>query len=274
LLAGGAHRFIVARWLVNTMTQWFLNSVTCIAPELRLFCIPYAGAGAAVYRDWGRLLPGFDVLAVQPPGRGWRLAEPARADLKVLAAEIAEAIEPLADAPFALFGHSMGAWLALLVARRLEERGRRPVALFASGRQAPALGSLHAPMAHLDDEQFLEQVDLRYGGIPGDIRHERELLELLLPALRADVAAIESYVHRSGPRLTCPVAVLGGDADPLVPVESLSGWAAETGGPFEVRTFGGGHFYFQPDPGPLFEYLTGAVAGGTWRRSSLRVVSA
>ena len=236
--------------------EWFLTPAPRMAAAGRLFCLPYAGGGAAIYRDWGReLSEALELRAVQLPGRGWRLNEPPSTDLTALASDIAGAIEPLADRPFALFGHSMGAWLALLVARHLEQRGLEPMALLVSGRQAPSLGCTQPPLSHLDDEAFVAEVQLRYGGIPSEILADRDILMLLLPSLRADIRALEHYLHESGPRVHCPIVALGGEDDPLVPVDHLAPWATETVGPFQVETFPGDHFYFRDDPLPLLRSI-------------------
>jgi surfactin synthase thioesterase subunit len=235
--------------------HWFMNAVPNRAAVVRLLCLPYAGASAAVYRDWGRLLRNVDVQAAQLPGRAWRLREPVVTDLRTLADQIVHAFLPLTDIPFGIFGHSMGAWLGMLVARRLEARGLAPLFLMASGRQAPSLGCTQPPLRHLDDGAFVDQLSASYGGIPEEVFQDPELLALLLPGVRADVTALETYVHTPGPTLACPLVALGGESDPMVPVRYLAPWATETTGPFEVQTFPGGHFYFQEDVSAVVGHL-------------------
>lgn len=237
-------------------TRWFLSPEPRDERRARLFCLPYAGGSAAVFRSWMAALgPELEVMAVQLPGRGWRLREAPLSDLRTLARDVAQAIVELDDIPFALFGHSMGSWLGLEVVRRLEEMGRPPLRFFASGRQAPGLGSTHPPLSHLSDSEFVEEVQRRYGGIPKEIVAERELLELLLPALRADIAMLEAYGHRPGRPIGTPIHAIVGVSDLMVSAEEMAPWAEEAAGEFEVSTLEGGHFYFQPDPGPLLELL-------------------
>jgi surfactin synthase thioesterase subunit len=225
---------------------------------VRLLCLPYAGAGAVVFRTWSAALPAdVELLPVQLPGRGVRLREPMGRDLGALADQIAGALDAYADLPLGIFGHSMGSWLGLAVARRLEDAGRAPFCLFASGRQAPSLGCTQSRLSHLEDEAFLDQIEARYAAVPPEIRRDREMLDLVLPALRADMTALEAYEHRGGP-LSCPITAMAGASDRNVPVEHLAPWAAETLGAFRVQTFPGGHFYFNEDPRPLL----GALAEG------------
>ncbi len=238
-------------------TRWFLSPELRDERRARLFCLPYAGGSAAVFRPWmGLLGPEVEVAAVQLPGRGWRLREPPLTDLRTLALQVAEAIAAAGDdLPFALFGHSMGSWLGLEVVRRLEEMGRPPLRFFASGRQAPGLGSTHPPLSHLSDAEFVTEVQKRYGGIPKEIVAEKDLLELLLPALRADIAMLEAYSHRPERPIATPIHAIVGGSDRMVSVEEMAPWAEEAAGEFEVSILDGGHFYFQPDPGPLVDLL-------------------
>lgn len=227
---------------------------------MRLVCIPYAGGSAAVFREWGRAVDEtIEVHAVQLPGRGWRLREAPETDLLALSGAIADAIEPLADRPVALFGHSMGSWIALQVARDLEDRGRTPALLFASGRQGPSVGHTRPPLSHLDDDAFVARIQETYGGIPEPILGDPDILALLLPSLRADITLLEQYRHRPPGPVSCPIVAVGGESDPLVEPDGLARWAPETRGPFEVRTFAGGHFYFQPHPDRLLRFIERSI---------------
>lgn len=240
---------------------WFARTSPDAGARVRLICLPYAGGTAAVYRDWaGALGTGVEVLPVQLPGRGWRLRETPSVDLKALAAGIAEAVEPLAEVPVAVFGHSMGAWLGFELVTQLEARGIRPVQLFASGRQAPWMGCEHEPLSVLDDAAFVAETQRRYDGIPAEVLAEPELLALVLPALRADVAALEGYRRETGTPVRTPIMALAGRTDGMIPVERLDGWAMETTGEFTSRLFEGGHFYFRPDPKPLLQVVREALA--------------
>lgn len=224
---------------------------------MHLVCLPYAGAAAAAYRSWGAGLPEeIEVFAAQLPGRGWRLREPLLPDLGGMADEVVAAVLAEVPEPLAVFGHSMGAWLGLEVVRRLESRGIRPRGLFVSGRQGPKIGVVHPPLANLEEAAFVGEVQRRYGGIPEEILAEPDLLELLLPAVRADIGALESYRYQPSPKLSCMLTALGGTSDSQVPVDHLRPWGSETSGPFEVVTFPGGHFYFQDDPAPLLQTIT------------------
>lgn len=227
-------------------TPWLLRFAPRPAARLRLFCFSYAGAGGAMYRTWLHALPpSIELCAVQLPGRENRFREPAFTSMQRLVEAMVPALSPAFDLPYAFFGHSMGALVAFELARAL--RALPHVAplthLLVSGRKAPHLPEDDAPMRGLADDAFIAEIGRRYGGIPDEVLRERDLLDLLLPGLRADMTAIETHAHLAGPQLRCPIDAYGGDADPRATAGQLAAWRDHTQAGARVRTFPGGHFY-------------------------------
>ncbi|MGW7362025.1 thioesterase II family protein [Streptomyces sp. NPDC054841] len=210
-----------------------------------LVCFPHAGGSAGAHRPLAAALAGqAEVIGVQYPGRQDRLAEPVITDLHLLADAIADRLAARGagqgtERRRVFFGHSMGAIVAYEVARRLGEDG--PCALFVSGRPAPS--RIRRTTAHqLDDDALLGQV-VSLGGSDKELLGHPELRALVLPVVRGDYRASETYRHRGGPPLACPVTVFTGDADPLTPIADARAWAAHTTGPFRLRILEGGHFF-------------------------------
>jgi medium-chain acyl-[acyl-carrier-protein] hydrolase len=214
----------------------------------RLFCFAHAGGGAAFFRPWCKALaPEIDVRPVQLPGREWRLDEPPYRRIEALVEPLCAALEPYLDRPYAFFGHSMGSMVAFEVARRLGAGGRpAPSCLMVSGRRAPRLAGDRRQLYRLPDNEFLVEVG-RLGGLPREVLAEPELREMLLPALRADYEAVETYRPLPGGRLRCPVVAYLGAADPEVDQVSVTGWGDETTGELTIRVFPGDHFYLKGD---------------------------
>src|SRR5689334_4415091 len=93
-------------------SNWLINFKQNARADLRLFCFPYAGGTAAIFRSWADSLPpNIDMWAVELPGRATRRLEPASARIGDLVPPIAAALRSAIDRPFAVFGHSMGAIL-------------------------------------------------------------------------------------------------------------------------------------------------------------------
>lgn len=222
--------------------------------RMRLFLFPYAGASATVYREWPAAFDArCELVALQLPGRGSRLAEPAHVDHRILVEEVADAVRDGAqDAPFAFFGHSMGALLAHRVACEFARRGLpQPQCLFLSGRKAPHLPVARTPVAHMSDDDFVAELR-RLDGTPPALLENAELMRLLLPTVRADFTLLDRW-HRDAPErppaaaLTVPIHALAGRADPHCTPAEAAQWRHYTRGPFEALTYDGGHFFVHGD---------------------------
>ena len=215
------------------------------ASRIRLFCLPHAGAGTAMYNIWKRFLPAsVEVCPIQIPGREVRLAEPSFTDCALLIAEMTTALSSHLDKPYAIFGHSMGALLALDLARSLRSANLpEPSYLFVSGRNATHVPMKHGAIHQMPDDEFLAALATRYGGLPQEILDTPELLELYLPILRADLTLLETHRYEALAPLDCPIAAFAGSDDPNVSVAGLQAWEEHTTAAFEAKWFSGDHFY-------------------------------
>jgi medium-chain acyl-[acyl-carrier-protein] hydrolase len=247
-------------------SKWILQPRPNPSAVLRLFCFPYAGVGSSVFRTWvGEFDPMVELCFMQPPGREGRFAEPPMASAHALARSAADAMAPYLDSPFAFFGHSLGALTAFEVARELRRRHQPlPLHLFASAHRTPDVPNPHPALRQLPDERFIEEIARNYGGIPQQILDSRDLLALMLPCLRADFTAFETYQHAPEPPLPCPITAFGGRADRRVREFELTGWNAHTSKAFRLEMFDGNHFFVQSAKDALLTSirrdLTAAIA--------------
>ncbi|GAA3960970.1 alpha/beta fold hydrolase [Actinomadura viridis] len=216
----------------------------------RLFCVPYAGGGENAFDSWTPLVAGhFDVHVARLPGRGGRFGEPFPESLRALVRDLAAEMAPHLGEEAILFGHSMGATIALELARELRyAHGARLGRLVVSGRPAP--GTRRRRLHELDDEE-LAAVMRALGGTHPEVLGQPELWEVLAPILRGDLRLIETHEVAEGPPLDCPVAAYGAVHDPDTTPPLLEGWARVGTGPFSTRIFPGGHFYFRTHPEAL-----------------------
>ena len=199
---------------------------------------------------------------MQLPGRDQRHADTPFRRIAAAVDELAVVLGRYLDKPFALFGHSMGAALAYELSRRVtQEFGRAPSHLFVSAHRAPQLPRRKAPLHALSDRDFIAGVRA-LNGTPDEVFAHPELVELLLPMLRADFELVETYSESPGPRLSCPVTAMGGNTDVDIPRPDLEQWQSTTSGPFELICFEGGHFYIDSARDSLLRALHRRLIAG------------
>ncbi|QAU34549.1 thioesterase [Janthinobacterium sp. 17J80-10] len=230
----------------NQTAGRFLRPRAVAAPRMRLFCFPYAGGSATVYHQWPTALPAdIELVAVQYPGRATRMREAPCTSMATLLDDIESGIIGQLDRPYAMFGHSMGATVAHELSRRLIAAHRpAPRQLFLSGRSAPQLPSRRADIHALPEAEFIAAMR-DFNGTPAEILDHRELMDMMLPIIRADFQVLETWPYAERDPIDIPVSVFGGIADPGVPIENLDAWASCTTGRFKRHMFPGDHFFLQ-----------------------------
>jgi medium-chain acyl-[acyl-carrier-protein] hydrolase len=243
--------------------------------KLRLFCFPYAGGNAAVFRTWHTALPEtVEVYAIQLPGRANRAMEPPVSRIAALVPRIAESLISLLDTPFAFYGHSMGALIGFELARHLRRTASlQPLHLFVGARRAPHIPNTDVSRVSEDDGKFLAEV-MRLKGTPQEILAEPELLALVLPMLRADFAACEAYEYIPDAPLTCPITAFGGSRDEETHGNQLREWGGHTAGEFSCEWLEGDHFFLHGNQRELLQSIRERLslpAPATQPVSSLKV---
>lgn len=169
---------------------------------------------------------------------------------------IASSLLPYLDKPFAFFGHSMGGLVGFELARLLHrDYGCSPVHLFVSGRRAPQVPDPDPPIHTLPDSEFLAELR-RLNGTPEAVLQNDELMQLLLPILRADFAVLETYDYTLQPLLNCPITAFGGLQDPEVCCEELEAWREQTRAAFSLHMFPGDHFFLHTAQSLLLQSLS------------------
>lgn len=236
---------------------WFSSRKRNPNARLRLFCFPYAGGRALIYRNWAESLPPMvEVMPVELPGRGSQMMEPAFTNLPQLIESLTPVLEPYLNMPFALFGHSMGAVISFELARFLRRKHRRmPLHLFVSGRPAPTVPESNPLMYQLPEDQFLEELQ-RLNGTPAEVLENTELIKLVIPLLRADFELIQTYAYEPDPPLDCPITAFGGLQDTEVVREDMEPWREETTSDFRIHMLPGDHFFLRMAEPLLIRLLT------------------
>ncbi len=224
------------------------------SPSIKLYCLPYAGASASVFVRWKRRLPAWiEVSPVELPGRGRRLGEPLEETLPALLDRIAGDVRPEPGQRFALFGHSLGALLAFELARRLEARGLEPAVVFVSGTRSPGARDTDRFVALSTDDELRAELT-RLAGTPPSVLADPELMQLVLPVLRADFRVAGSYVSDATRRIRAPLVALGG-ADDETTRDELAAWREHGESEFELHVLPGGHFFIHHEEPALLAII-------------------
>lgn len=242
--------------------SWVVRPRRQASSQVRLFCFPYAGGGASVFHNWPDGVPDeIEICAIQLPGREERIVDAPYDRLPSLIPPLAEALRPLLDMPFAVFGHSMGALIGFEFARCIRrEVGLEPVHLFVSGHRAPQLPDPYPPSFQLNDTKLLK-VLRRLNGTPREIFDNEELQRLVVSIMRADLAVCETYDYSPDAPLDCPISAFGGLADREVSRAALTPWRAQTSSTFVLRMFPGGHFFIRETGTLLLEAISSELSG-------------
>lgn len=231
----------------DTHLSWINKSEFSTSAKIRLFCFPYAGGGASTYRSWeSQLPPEIEVCPIQLPGRENRISEAPVTQFTELVEVLADVLKPMLDRPFAFYGHSMGGLLAFEVAKSLRDRfGLLPIHLFIGATIAPQLPN---PFPALDLTSPLNLTRfLRSLGTSSKVLQNTELMEALLPTLKADFLALESYTYKDNAPLDCPISAFAGSKDRFVSQEDMAAWSIQTLSGFHLEYVAGSHLFLESD---------------------------
>jgi surfactin synthase thioesterase subunit len=248
--------------VINGSSPWVRRFHRPQGDAQQVVCFPHAGGSASFYFAVSAALsPDVEVFAVQYPGRQDRCAEPPLEDIGTIADRAFESLRHRLRGRPLLFGHSMGAAVAFEVARRMEQAADiTPLRLIASGRCAPSQrrnDQIHA----LDDDRLIEEIRI-LGGIDARILYDKDLLSIILPAIRSDMRAIENYLASPRAKVNCPISAFIGACDPKVTIDEARRWEEHTRAGFDIHVFSGEHFYLDNWPAAVIERLTEALKPG------------
>jgi medium-chain acyl-[acyl-carrier-protein] hydrolase len=232
--------------LTNTFpNNWFVVPRLMHAARLRLFCFHHAGGQAEFFNNWADFLyPDIEVLALQLPGRSYRVKEKLFTSFDSLLPVVTKKITPFlkTDKPFAFFGHSLGSLVAFELARRL--RHRNLVWLVVSAMKAPQIRSYLPKLSELPDMDLVEVIRT-LAGTPDSVLDNKNLMQAMLPSIKADFQVSESYQYIPGEPLDIPISAFGGDEDATVNFTELDAWRKQTNQTFSLSRFAGHHFYLE-----------------------------
>ncbi len=224
--------------------------------KITLICFPYAGGGGNIFVPWKEYMPAsVELIAVNFPGRGMRMNETPFTQVDTLLPALSNALLPHLQKPFIFFGHSLGALIAFELAHYLRQHyNKEPVHLMPAGRRAPHVEKKQPPIYHLPEKEFIQEVE-RLNGTPKEVLENPELMELVMPTLRADFEMAETYQFVEKGKLTCPISFYYGLQDKVKNQDNHAAWSQHTNNTYQSYAFPGDHFFLHTDKRQLLEQL-------------------
>jgi surfactin synthase thioesterase subunit len=198
-------------------------------------------------------MPGdVELWNVRLPGREQRLSEAPFHRMEPLVEALYEAMSSQLNGPYAFYGHSLGAIVAFEMARKIQRQGGQgPIRLVVSAHTAPQLGLCRPVLYNLPDKEFVAALR-RFAGTPDEALENKDLMNIMMVALRADFEVDETYNYQAGPPLKCPISAFGGLDDPDVSQADLEAWRTQTSQKFSLHMMEGDHFFiFRSSDFPL-----------------------
>ena len=244
-------------------SKWFVRFRPATPRAHRLYCFPFAGGNANLYRDWATKVPaGIDIVGIQAPGKGARVLEAPYTDLGALVEDLLAAMTPtLNDGPFSFFGHSNGAMIAFHLACRLHAlRLPLPRRLFLSDNPAPWTRTNEKNYATMPDDEFKDALR-ELNATPSEILQDDELLALLMPGLRADFMLADSYRFPRGVALPVRTTIFHATQGEI-PRHQIVAWEERIAGPVEYHDMPGGHFFLHTHEQLLVDEVSRRVLEG------------
>ncbi len=221
---------------------------------MKLFAFPFAGGSEHCYRELDKHLTRIQ-LRVQPlPGRGKLISQPCITNIDDMVAYVFANLKDEIDQSYALFGHSMGAFIAYMLCRKISnENLPKPKSLILSGRKAPSIEE-QDPKHNMPRAQF-RGILKKLGGVPDAVWQDEDIMTLFEPIIRADFELLETCPYQVHNALDVPFHVILGEDDDISSEQVLA-WQNETLQALNITYFKGGHFYFKNDGFLLAKKIT------------------
>ncbi|AXY73679.1 thioesterase [Paraflavitalea soli] len=222
--------------------------------SFNLLCLPFAGGNKFSYRKYEEKAPAnLRIIPLEYPGRGSRGREPLLPELNLLVEDIYHQASPyIAQGGYAIYGHSLGALVAMQLARKIISHHQPPpLHLFVSGAAGPSSLCFRQKQRHrLERNTFIAEIT-RFDGSPQEILQNEEFIDYIEPVLRADFRAVETYQHEETAPLMLPVTVINGTEDTEIERLDISLWQKETNYPVEFVSMPGNHFFIFDAPAQI-----------------------
>lgn len=208
------------------------------------FAMPYAIGSSSIYYDLKNKLP--ILHPVEYPGHGCRIDECCLMDIKDIAKDVFQQIRDYTEEAYGLLGYSMGSLVTYELYKIICREGLRlPELILLLACDTPGVKRPMKGFHRMSKEELKEEILLLNGTCPS-VLEEEEIMDLIYPIAKADLAAIENYRDTDPIRIKVPTLVVRGKKEEMLD-DSIDCWShyCEQNKRFLVD---GGHFFLFNDP--------------------------
>lgn len=227
--------------------------------KCNLFCFHFAGGSRYSYNNFIEQAPEYiQVIPIELPGRGSRITEELLTDIDSMADDVFSQIRHRLQAPYAIYGHSLGSLLAYLVMMRITRNGlNKPAHLFVSGRGGPSVINEEKLISQLPREQFVKSLE-EMGGFPDELLYDNNVIDFFEPILRSDFKGVEQYRYEKPFIMDIPITAMIGDEEETTYEEACE-WKKETIAHVDIKVFPGKHFFIFDHAKGIMDVITAAL---------------
>ncbi|OLF58434.1 hypothetical protein BTN33_12640 [Aeromonas veronii] len=237
----------------------FLIPKPAQSPKLRLFCFPFAGGGTSIFQPWiHSFSDDVELVLYHPPRSFFPNNQLLHQDMDSVISELLCYSDFITREPYAFFGHSLGSHVAFELLVHLHNRALPlPEYFIGSGSRAPIIPHSKKVLSDLPHDEFLVEL-AKLNGTPKEVLAQPELMELLVPVLKADFKIAETYVAEPI-QFEIPALILGGEQDHHVDMEFLQAWEQIFVNKMQVKILPGDHFFINEHRSQVIGFVKSAL---------------
>lgn len=233
--------------------------------KTKLICLPHAGGMTSSYWQWtGYISEDIELVPMELAGRGIRFKDPFYADMREAIEDLYQKLtKEVRNDDYVIFGHSMGSTLAYELALKIERaKFFLPKHIIFSGKE-PICSKVETGGFDIGNDNAILDELTRMGGMPQKLLENKEIMQMFLPIIKADLHMLNEYACKSLIPLEVPISIFYGMQDEYVAEGKIMlGWKVYSTISCDFYQFNGRHFYLFEDIANVVNTITRIVQPG------------
>jgi len=227
-----------------------------------LYCLPYAGGGANMFRSWALRAKedNIEIKALSMPGRESKFKVPPYVEYKKILHDLFELMKQEPQKPCSFFGYSLGALLAFDLTIMSKKNATTQIRnLFFAGMSAPHVLHGQKKYDELTDDQLITDLLSDPDNLTRQSPDLIQLQRLLLPTLRADHKLYETYQFDHIPeKFNYPIYLFAGKSD-FEHDKNISAWQDLFENQIEILWYEGEHMFLHRHQDAILQFIINKI---------------